>query len=102
MTVDLQLIGQIVLGAFAGAVAGFLTGRHNNDERYWAFLLVVALVVCLGNAFATVPLNPVPTVLGVPGLAAFVLFSMGAMELGLWTGGTEAPGTRGRRRRNSS
>jgi len=96
MTVDLQLVGQIALGALIGAVAGFEAGLHNNDERFWAFLLIVGLAAGLGEALPEIAWNPVPSLLGVPGLIALVVVAIAALELGLWAGGSEAPTRRGR------
>jgi hypothetical protein len=89
MTLDVVSLAQVVLGGFTGGAAGFLAGRHSHDPRYWLPLLAVAVIAFVGNVLATVPLNPVPLILGVPGLLGCVLFAIVGMEIGLWTAGSE-------------
>jgi hypothetical protein len=89
MTPELLLLAQATLGALGGGISGFAAGRQSNDPRYWAPLLVVSLVAGIGNALTTIPFNPVPLLLGVPGLIACVVAGIVGMELGLWSAGTE-------------
>jgi hypothetical protein len=89
MSPELLLLAQITLGALSGGIAGFEAGRHHNDQRFWLPLLIVAIVASVGNALADVPFNPVPLMLGVPGLIACIVFAIGGMEVGLWTAGGE-------------
>ena len=89
MTPELLLFAQLTLGAVLGGVSGFEAGRHSNDERFWIPMLVVGVVASVGNALPDIPLNPVPLVLGAPGLIACLAFAIGGMEFGLWTAGSE-------------
>jgi hypothetical protein len=98
MMLDVVALAQVVLGGFTGGAAGFLAGRHSHDPRYWLPLLAVALIAFVGNVLATVPLNPVPLVLGVPGLLGCVLFAIVGMEIGLWTAGSGKTRADGKRR----
>jgi hypothetical protein len=97
MTPELLLLAQATLGALSGGIAGFIAGRQSNDPRFWAPLLLVSLVAGLGNGLTGIPFNPVPLVLGVPGLIACVVSGIVAMELGLWSAGSERVKVRGKR-----
>jgi hypothetical protein len=88
MSLDLLSLAQVALGAFTGGMAGFLAGRHSDDPRYWLPLLMIATISFVGNVLASVPLNPVPLIIGVPGLLGCVLFGIVGMEIGLWTAGS--------------
>jgi hypothetical protein len=88
MTLDFLLLAQIALGALLGGISGIEAGRYSNDERFWIPMLAVGTVASVGNALPDIPLNPVPLVLGLPGLIACVACAIAGMEFGLWTAGS--------------
>lgn len=97
MAPELLLLAQATLGALTGGISGFVAGRQSQDPRFWAPLLVVSLVAGLGNAMPSIPFNPVPLILGVPGLIACVVAGIVGMELGLWSAGSDRVKARGKR-----